>query len=92
MAQSTSEKVLTPEEVKAMYIQHRKDSILPSLLHIARKLGEVEGMISMQSDPDENLLLIEKDFNRVYDKLLDEAGIDQPPDSENMGIGSDRDL
>ncbi|NQT62614.1 MAG: hypothetical protein HQ556_06610, partial [Candidatus Marinimicrobia bacterium] len=46
--QSSPDKVKTHEENKAMMIQLRKDAALPSLLSVTRKLGEVEGMISMQ--------------------------------------------
>ena len=86
----TNDEAMNQEEIAAMMIQLQNESVLPSLINVTRKLGEVEGMISMQSDPSEDLLNAQQDFKRVYDKLLDEAGVELPQESENMGIGSDR--
>jgi len=59
---------IVPKEVNAMMIQHQKDASLPSLLYVTRKLGEVEGMISMQAD----LVMNDKHFSlpeseRIYE-------------------------
>jgi len=60
-------------------IQHKKDSALPSLLYVTRKLGEVEGLISLQTDPDVDLVSVQKDLKRVYGKLVEEAGVELEP-------------
>jgi hypothetical protein len=87
--QKLSEKAMTPEEIRTMMVQLQKDATLPSLLCVTRKLGEVEGMISMQEDPSEELVNIQKDFKQVYDKLSVEAGIEPLSESEGKGIGGD---
>ncbi len=97
MAEKTSKaqkrpekKMVTPEEAQALIIQHQKEATLPSLLYVTRKLGEVEGMISMQAGPDENLVNVQKDFTRLYDKLVEKTGVEQSPEGEGEGIGGDR--
>lgn len=88
-ARSASDKTMTLDEVKAMMIQAEKEAALPSLLYVTRKLGEVEGMSSLQTDPGEDLINVQKDLKRVYDKLVEEAGIEQLTESDGMGIGKD---
>jgi len=87
--QSLSDKVMTSDEVKAFMIQHQKDAAFPSLLYVTRKLGEVEGLISMQPDPDEALVNVQSDFKRLYDKLVQDAGIELLPESGGGGIGGE---
>ncbi len=82
VTQNYAQKSVSKDEVEALMIKHRKESSLPSLLYVARKLGEVEGMISIQKNPSKDLLNIQKDFKRVYDKLIDEAGIVLAPERE----------
>jgi hypothetical protein len=77
------------DEIEAMLIQNERDSMLPSLLYVTRKLGEVEGTISMQENPSENLVNVQKDFQRLYDKLVEKAGVEQLPESDRGGIGRD---
>ncbi len=67
---------MTVEEVNAMMIQHQKDATLPSLLYVTRKLGEVEGILSVQSEPETALLGIQGDLKRLYDKLVEDVGIE----------------
>jgi hypothetical protein len=88
--QKQPEKGMTPLEIETMMIQLQKDAMIPSLLYVTRKLGEVEGMISMQAYPGDDLINVQKDLNRVYDKLVEEAGIEQFPESKEAGIGGDR--
>jgi len=88
--QTPPEKEMTQDEVKALMIQHQKDATLPSLLYVTRKLGEVEGLISMHKYPDTALVEVQKDFKCLYDKLVEDAGIELLPEPENEGIGGDR--
>jgi hypothetical protein len=83
------EKVETLEEIQVKIIQDQKDSILPSLLYVTRKLGELEGTISMQPNPDENLVNVQMDFQRLYDNMVERAGIEQLPETDNLGIGKE---
>jgi len=53
MIKKTNKKKMTADEAIAIINQLQKDSTLLSLLYVTRKLGEVEGMISMQVDPGE---------------------------------------
>ncbi len=85
----TNEKKMTSDEARAMILQYQKDAALPSLLYVSRKLGEIEGMISMQTNPDKALVGVQKDFKQVYDKLSEEAGIEPLSESEGKGIGGD---
>ena len=82
-------KEMTPDEVKAMMIQHEKDATLPSLLYVTRKLGEVEGVISTQKDPDKALAGVQRDLEQLYDKLVGEAGIELLQESKGGGVGQD---
>jgi|APSaa5957512622_1039677.scaffolds.fasta_scaffold16540_4 hypothetical protein len=89
--QKPPEKKMTPEELEAMMIQLQKDATLPSLLYVTRKLGEVEGMISQQTHPDETLVGVREDLNSLYGKIVEEAGIELLPESGRVGgIGGDR--
>jgi len=90
MTKKQDENVETPKEIAALMIQGQKDSILPSLLYVTRKLGEVEGIISTQTDPDEDLVKVKEDFNSVYEKLVETAGIEQLPEIAGPGIGGDQ--
>jgi len=87
--QKPPDKVMTFEEIKAMMLQQQKDATLPSLLYVSRKLGEVEGVISTQVDPDKALVGIQEDLNDVYDKLVEEAGIEQEPEGLRTGMGGE---
>jgi hypothetical protein len=78
------------EEVMTMLKQLSKDSSFQSLLYVTRKLGEIEGMISMQTEPASTLIHVQNDLQRVYDKLAKEAGIEQLPYLGGEGIGGDR--
>ncbi len=51
---------------------------------------EVEGMISMQKAPDDALVNVQKDLTRVFDKLIEDAGIELPREPLEVGIGRDR--
>ena len=84
-----TEEISTAAESKALILKIRNDSTFRSLLYVTRKLGEVEGMISMQAVPNESLINVQSDFKRVYDKLIEESGIELLPESETSGIGSD---
>jgi hypothetical protein len=84
-----SPKTMTPEEVQAMMIQAEKEAILPSLLYVTRKLGEVEAWISMQQDPGKTLVDVQGDLRQLYNKLVEEAGIEQVPESTGEEIGGD---
>ena len=88
--QTLPDKEMTQDEVKAMMIQHQKDAALPSLLYVSRKLGEVEGLISMQEDPDKALVTIQKDLKRLHDKLVEDAEIELLPEIQREDIGGDR--
>jgi len=88
-AQKPPGKVMTPEEVKAMMIQLQKNAALPSLLYVTRKLGEVEGIVKMQADPDMALVHIQDDLRQLYDKLVEDAGIELVQESFHCGIGGD---
>jgi len=88
--QKPPEKFMTPDEIKAMVIQNQKDATLPSLLYVTRKLGEVEGWISMQKDPHKTLVDVQGDLRQLYNKLVEEAGIEQLSESKGEGIGGDR--
>ena len=85
-----SDETITPEEVQAMMIQHQKDATLPSLLYVTRKLGEVEGMISTQKDPDKALVSVQGDLKQLYDKMIEDAEIELLPEIQREGIGGDR--
>ncbi len=89
-AQRPADKAMTVEEVNAMMIQHQKNAALPSLLYVTRKLGEVEGMVSQQKNPDEALVGVREDLNSLYGKLVEDAGIELPPELRVGGIGGDR--
>ncbi len=80
---------MTPEEVSKMMIQQQKEAALPSLLYVSRKLGEVEGILSVQSEPETALIAVQGDLKRLYDKLVDDAGIELGPESGVIGIGGD---
>lgn len=73
----SSSQAMTLKELKAMMIQAEKDAVLISLLYVSRKLGEVEGVISTQVDPDKTLVDIQEDLNRLYDTLIESAGVEQ---------------
>jgi len=90
MTKKSYEKVATSEEIEALVIQNQKDSALQSLLYLTRKLGEVDGIISMQADPDESLVKVQKDFTRVCEKLVETVGIEQYPEISGTGIGGDQ--
>lgn len=79
----------TIDEAEAMLIQNQRDSMLLSLLYVTRQLGEIEGIISTQSQPDEKLLKVQKDFERLYERMIEDAGIEQLPESDIGGIGRD---
>ena len=81
-----TDKGMTPKQAQTMMVQHQKDATLPSLLYVTRKLGEVEGMISMQTDPGEALINVQKDLKRVYDKLVERADIELLAESEGVGV------
>ncbi len=80
---------MTPADAQAMMIQLQKDTTLPSLLYVTRKLGEVEGMISTQKDPDKALAGVQRDLKQLYDKLVEAAGIGLLPESDSSGIGGE---
>ncbi len=89
-SQADSGIVMAPKDVKAMMIQHEREAALPSLLFVARKLGEVEGILSLQSQPDTALLDVQVDLKRLYVKLVEDAGVEQSVESSMFGIGGDR--
>ncbi len=89
MAKKRDAKMETFEEIQSQFIQSQKDSAIQSLLYVTRKLGEVEGAISMQADPDENLVNVQKDFQRLYDNMVERAGIEQLPEFAGTGIGGE---
>jgi len=62
MAQRSPEKAITPDEAQKMFIQHQKDAALQSLLYVTRKLGEVEGLISVQKPPDKALVRVQEEL------------------------------
>ena len=77
------------DNYEAIFLQNQKDAILPSLLYVTRKLGEVEGIISTQSDADEKLIKIQQDFMRLYENMIERAGIEILPELGGNGIGGD---
>jgi hypothetical protein len=77
------------DDFKDNFLQNQKDSELPSLLYVTRKLGEVEGILSTQADADDNLVNVWKDFQRLYDKMVERAGIEISPELGGAGIGGD---
>jgi hypothetical protein len=77
------------DDFKKTFLQNQKDAILPSLLYVTRKLGEVEGILSTQADADDKLVNVQKDFQRLYDKMVASAGIEILPVSVGNGIGGD---
>ena len=77
------------DDFKDNFLQNQKDSELPSLLYVTRKLGEVEGILSTQADADDNLVNVWKDFQRLYDKMVGRAGIEILPELGGDGIGGD---
>jgi len=79
----------TTDEFKALIVQGQKDSAIQSLLYVSKKLGEVEGMISCQTIPDEKLVKVQQDFSRIYQKLVKEAGIELHTEPTEVGIGRD---
>lgn len=76
-------------ESKALYLQWQKDAMLPSLLYVAKKLGEVEGIISTQASPDENLAKVQNDFKHLYDNMVEQAGLELIQESDATGIGGE---
>jgi len=81
----------TLDEVKAMMIQDEKDAALTSLLYVSRKLGEVEGVISIQEDPDKAQVDVQEDLKHLYNKLVEKAGVEQVTEPKRVGdcIGGD---
>ena len=77
------------DDFKDNFLQNQKDSELPSLLYVTRKLGEVEGLLSTQADADDNLVNVQKDFQRLYDTMVEKAGIEILPELGGNGIGGD---
>ena len=80
---------LVSEHSESVLKQFQKDTALHSLLQVARKLGEVEGMISTQDDPIKALTDVQRDLNCLYNKLIKEAGVELPTESGSGGIGGD---
>ena len=89
MTLKTSKKASTFDRTKALIIQSRKESAIHSLLFIARKLGEVEGLISIQNVPDEELNNVRKDFLVTNNILIETAGIKEIPEVKRTGIGGE---
>ena len=89
MASKACNKAETLMNCEALMVQSRKDSAIHSLLYVTRKLGEVEGLVSIQTDPDENLIKVQKDLLGLYDQLIETAGIQIMPESERSSIGGD---
>jgi hypothetical protein len=85
-----TENKMEPDEHIALMLQHQKDATLPSLLYVTRKLGEVEGLISSQTHPDKALVDVHEDLKLLYDKLIEDAGIEMLSKSKGEGIGGDR--
>jgi hypothetical protein len=76
-------------DFKKEFLQNQEDAELPSLLYVTRKLGELEGIISTQADADDNLVNVQKDFQQLYDKMVERAGIEILPELRGNGIGGD---
>jgi hypothetical protein len=89
MPQKKYKKPLTFNKFQALIVQSGKDSALHSLLYVARKLGEVETLISLESLPHENLIKVQKDLSQLYDQLFENTGIQKVAISEGAGIGGD---
>jgi hypothetical protein len=87
--QSVPGKLIESDESQHTLIQHQKDALLPSLLFVTRKLGEVEGILSVQSEPETALIGIQGDLKRLYDKLVDDVGIELSHEPLERGIGKD---
>jgi copper chaperone CopZ len=77
------------DEFKDTILQNQKDAILPSLLYVTRKLGEVEGIISTQADADDNLVNVQEDFQRLFDTMVEKAGVEILPEIGDNAIGGD---
>ncbi len=77
------------DELKKMMLQSELDSLLPTLLYVARKLGELEGIMSNQREKADDLTNIHNDFNRLFNTLVMKAGIDFKNELETKGIGGD---
>jgi hypothetical protein len=77
------------EDHEALMGQIQKDSAINTLLYVARKLGEVDGLISIQTDPDKDLIKVQNDFLVLYDQLIKTAGIQMMPEKEGGSIGGE---
>ena len=77
------------DEIRNILAQNDKDSALPTLLFVSRKLGELDVLTSQRTDSDDTLINIQKDFHNLYEKLQKRAGIDMCSSSTNMNIGGD---
>lgn len=78
------------EELKRSIEQSMNESSLHSLLYVARKLGEVDGIISNQASAGEALRAVQRDLNQLYDILIKDLGIKHRVESSGEGIGGDR--
>jgi len=76
-------------EIRNISAQNDRDSALPTLLFVSRKLGELDVLISQKTDSDDTLINIQKDFHNLYEKLLKRAGVEMCSSSTNMNIGGD---
>jgi len=88
-AKQSPEKSITLESAEKMMIQLHKEANLHSLLYVARKLGEVEGMICTQKSPDKALVAIQEDLKQLHNKLVEDAGIELIPELGGESIGGD---
>ena len=75
MTKKQDERMETLEEFQAKIIQSEKDATLAALLYITRKLGELEGVISTQSAPDNRLVTAKDDLLRQYYRLIEKVGL-----------------
>ena len=76
-------------DFKKEFLQNQEDAELPSLLYVTRKLGELEGIISTQQDANDNLVNVQKDFQRLYDTMVEKTGIEILPKLAGNVIGGD---
>lgn len=76
-------------ETNEMMNQHLRIEALISLLSVSRKLGELEGIISMVNEPENTLVKVQEDLKRVYENLSKYAGINKESDAGKPTIGGD---
>ena len=71
---------MSVQDVESMLKKHYKDSAIHNVLTVSRMLGEMEGVISCQDMPKEELLEAHMNLQQVYGRLLAKAEIVELPE------------